>query len=665
MLAQAFEFISCNTEVENDNNTKITPSTTPTSENNTTFPNAVKELVSTYNYDAKEIILTWTAVDTDIDHYLVSCNVDGTVKFSDVEVINTSYTLADIGDGSGTYTFTVKAVNTSGNESSATITSITPAKAPFLKNVELNRNHIAYNDEDKTINVTVTGFSFHLISSQEDATVKVQITSSDGTSVYDTETATVDVSNNTAVATITAPTLSSATTKGTDFTVRVKLCGTIDSEHTETLNISDVATVTSISLSTNQISVNDVSDSSITTAAVIGTNLDVGGIITMQLYGSTGAIYGSAISVDTNDFSYKETGFIADIPVPATDDIYTVKVLFDGTAESTTASLQVYGVPKFSSFRIPKAGISKEDNTITATVIGRNFTAPNVTANSFNVSCDTNSITSSSVVTIKSDSKLAVTLTIPGTAGEYAITISNGTNSFEGTFTVKDYSDYEIGKIILADGSLVDSSLYTAIDTANPPVAVVAGFNDNGVVLGIGLHKSSSKSWAKNGSIGFNTNFYNIACSPSIYGWNYPGAADTATFTGDTDGSDNWEEICSVDPEGTADAATNYPAFNYANTYGTTYSDYLGGITDGWFMPSLAELCYVYRNFTTINTSFGIINDLDSRYADKSVNASCYWSSSQKTNDIDKAVNVSSDGYFNYYNWYKSSSYCVLVIHAF
>ena len=103
---------------------------------------------------------------------------------------------------------------------------------------------------------------------------------------------------------------------------------------------------------------------------------------------------------------------------------------------------------------------------------------------------------------------------------------------------------------------------------------------------------SGYKVWAPSGTTGYNTNFVGIVCTPSKAG---SGAASTATFTGDTDGSDNWDYICSVDPEGTTNPAANYPAFNYVLNYATTFS-LPEGYKDGWYMPSIAELAEIYKN---------------------------------------------------------------------
>ena len=281
-------------------------------------------------------------------------------------------------------------------------------------------------------------------------------------------------------------------------------------------------------------------------------------------------------------------------------------------------------MPNFTSFTIPNAYISKAGSTVTAIVKGANFKAPGVSKENFSVSCATAPITDHSAITIIDDATLNVTLTIPGTANDYMVTISYGSASKAGTFSVKGYT---VGKIVLADKTLVDKDDYSAIDPTNPPVGIICAINSYGVPRMIALHTSGSDLlWAKKGSAGYKTKFEGIICEPSTTG---SGAAQTATFTGDTDGSDNWEYIKSIDPAGAADAATNYPAFNWVNTYNETYKTKLNNKTFAWYMPSLAELCEVYKNRAVINESLTKIRGLDSNYADESLGTSWYWSSSQ------------------------------------
>ena len=131
--------------------------------------------------------------------------------------------------------------------------------------------------------------------------------------------------------------------------------------------------------------------------------------------------------------------------------------------------------------------------------------------------------------------------------------------------------------------------------------------------------------WAKYGTFGFETVFEEIVCSVNNCDDPFQINASTVTFTGDLDGSDNWDEICKVDPNGTQDAENNYPAFNFANNYGT---DVLVGTAyeTGWYLPSIAELCEVCKNKDVIQTSLTIANGFI--FDD---NGSSYWSSSQST----------------------------------
>lgn len=599
-----------------------------------TAPKSVVNFMALYDYGTEKITVTWDSSDTDIDYYFISYKVGEETKASDEKVREKTYTLEKIEAGAVVYTFTIKAVDKAGNVGTENSTSINSEAHALVSRIELDRYHIAYSDTNKTINVTVYGSNFDLID--DTSAFKVQLVYTSVVPIVYTFDATVDKTNNTATATVTVPTLSASqekeTDRGTDCTIRAKIGDDIDTEHTATLNISKAASLGSILLSKSQFSVTDASGQKTTTATVAGKNLDIAGTIALQLYDSAGNVYGDTVAVDTSNFEIHQSKFTAEIPIPTVNDIYTLKVLFDGAAQSRTTSLQVYENPAFTSFKIPNAGISKVDNQVTATVIGKNFTAPNITADSFTVSCAENpSITRTSSVTISDDNFLSVTVTIPKNTGEYKVTIASGDKSIDGTFSVKDYSSYDdkIGYIVLADKNLIDSATYTEIDKNNPPVAVVAGITDYGIPIGLGLHINSltqGLKWAKRDTTGYNTKFTGIICTPGTT------SASTATFTGDIDGSDNWDVIRAVDPQGSADAATNYPAFSWANTYGTTYSSYLGGVTEGWYMPSLAELCYVCRNLEKINATLKVIYGIDKSYATETLpDGLCfgYWSSSQ------------------------------------
>lgn len=265
------------------------------------------------------------------------------------------------------------------------------------------------------------------------------------------------------------------------------------------------------------------------------------------------------------------------IETPADSSFYAG----DTNSVSTDFTVTVKTVVAFdsASFSIPSVRINKKNRSVTASISGKNFKGSGVSENSFSVICPTDSsLGTNASVSVISDTELSLILQVPQNPADYTVRITSGSNYSEGVFSVKDYSDWKSGNIILADGSTVEPVNYTSIDASNPPVAVAIDgslyYNQNEERFGVGLKTTSGQDWAKNNTTGFTTSFTDIVCTPSSDG---NGAAVSATFEGDTDGSDNWNFICSTDSVGTGDPATNYPAFDWVNSYGTTYTNILSG----------------------------------------------------------------------------------------
>ena len=192
-------------------------------------------------------------------------------------------------------------------------------------------------------------------------------------------------------------------------------------------------------------------------------------------------------------------------------------------------------------------------------------------------------------------------------------------------------------------------------------VAVVCGVNSEEKLLGLGLKQSETKlQWASSSSSGYNARFTPIICTPSQTG---SGAAKTATFTGDLDGSDNWNKICEWYTNAASTAATNYPAFNWVSTYGVnnvSHTDY----KTGWYIPSIAELTEIYRNKAEINKAITKLNEGNNGIASSFKDDYSYWSSSQhgSTGAGAWALDFSS-GCLDY--GYKHFGYYVCCVRAF
>ena len=301
--------------------------------------------------------------------------------------------------------------------------------------------------------------------------------------------------------------------------------------------------------------------------------------------------------------------------------------LFNNFYEVTTT-------PSITSVEIETAG-EGSTGELEVVITGNNLKGHHITC----------SEASFSNVKYVSDSEVTATITCNGTVGTSYITVTCGSSTVTGTVKVLSsancFTSENIGDIVLSDGSFVTKENFNS--NTMTPIAVVVGTTKNGgQALAVGLHKSSSTlQWAPYATTGYSTNFTEIQ--------------GTGT-SGDMDGSDNWEYICSVDPTGTADTATNYPAFNFANTYGTT-AGLTGKYTDGWYIPSIKELCDIYKVKDTIS-------DVITTVGGSLALSTYYWSSSQDASSYYYAYQV----YFGYgggSTYDKSSNRYVLVMQAF
>lgn len=585
-----------------------------------TAPAQVANVMPSYSRNDTAITLSWTnPVDkdfagTEIVYGKTDSEETTTLTF---DKNTTSVTIENIADDDSEYTIAIKTKDDVGNLSEAKIFTVVAATGAKITSVNLDRTHLDSIMTNRNISVTISGSNFDLLSS-----LLVQVT--DGTKAETPVTATINKETNTATATVTAPVPASPTNNGTTYTVKVIIDSTTPAETTATFVVSKPADVTRITLAQTQIPVGTQES---VTATITGTNFDIRGVTKVILLDSNRDEYTDSTVTVPLESNTSNTEFTANIPLPTTEGIYTVAVFFDDVKDTNTTTLQVYGTPVISEVTIPVAGTSYAGNILPVTIKGKNFTAPGVTASGF-----TSTGAPLTNVTIISNTKATAEVVCPYVVGATNVTVSYGESSATTTLKVIEsvVSSYAVGDIILTDGTKVsvnEVETYSP-DNANKPIGVVAMISDiYGVSTPkvIGLQKSASGlKWAPSSTTGYGKKFTNIVCTPSKTG---SGAALTATFTGDTDGSDNWAEICDVDPEGTANAATNYPAFNFANTYGATAGLTGTGYENGWYVPSIAELCEVYKNKNVIQTSLTKANGFEIGTLD-------YWSSSQKASDV-------------------------------
>ncbi len=197
---------------------------------------------------------------------------------------------------------------------------------------------------------------------------------------------------------------------------------------------------------------------------------------------------------------------------------------------------------------------------------------------------------------------------------------------------------YAVGDIILNDGSKVNyetAKTFTGSDLnglRSKAIAVIFRADTaNKTALGVGLkHSTSGLAWCTSNANAYSTNITTIQCPAS-------GSAGNLTFTGDTDGSDNLEQIASfLTTAGSANDTTdasNYPAFYFAKNYKTTATNLTSAYENGWYLPTVAELFDIWKVKATVDGASGLC--LGSQFG-----TSVYWSSSQSASYDDYACEL-------------------------
>ena len=165
------------------------------------------------------------------------------------------------------------------------------------------------------------------------------------------------------------------------------------------------------------------------------------------------------------------------------------------------------------------------------------------------------------------------------------------------------FCDVRTGDFVLKNKTYVRKEYYSELtqDERNSIIGI-ALVPDSGVPVILGLKfPDTSLMWAVAGTTGGNSYFTDLATNVNK---SYINDHDYEyTITGDLDGSDNWDYICSIDSVGTQNSATSYPAFYFANMYAAVAGLMGSEFADSWYVPSINELYEVSKQFDALNES--------------------------------------------------------------
>lgn len=585
-----------------------------------TAPADVTELTAT-NKDAS-VLLTWTdATDKDIYGYEVTWKA--TVESRAAVMEANSMMVAPGLEGcfisnltNGTeYTFTVKTVDTSLNKSSGVAATITP-KA-IVAPVSLVPSTTEKTNQDVTVNVEIN---------PEIAEKVEQILYGSGI-----KTSLKNLSKD-----ITNEKSFSVEQNSSNTVATIYKDGTFDFYYIVIPNIDKTAPAkvenvkTTYSKETGKIT---LSWENPTDEDFVGTKI----------------VYGLKDSEETTTLTFDKdtTETVLENIKTDTEGTYTVEIFTrdDVGNESDVKTKEIpMTIPSITSLSIPVAGISYAGQMLPVTIKGENL-------DSGLLYLETTGATLQNITAISS-TKITAEIPCPSTVGTSEVTVTYGESSASANLKVVETERcFAVGDVLLTDGTRIKAENAQYAVPSGKAFAVIAyAPYGGGTGKAIGLQKSGNYLvWAKDGTTGYNTNFIDIQAD-------FNGtSSDGYTFTGDLDGSDNWDYICKIDPEGTLDAATNYPVFNFALSYGTT-----AGLTEtdyetGWYVPSVAEVYEVYKNKAVIQTSLDVAKGFTFK-------TFYYWSSSQPYWDSE-AHAVNFDGGVTT-SWSKINNFSVFVLQA-
>lgn len=204
--------------------------------------------------------------------------------------------------------------------------------------------------------------------------------------------------------------------------------------------------------------------------------------------------------------------------------------------------------------------------------------------------------------------------------------------------------DVKTGDYVLTNNTYVRKEYFSQLTPFEvSQICGVVCVMDSGepVILGLDFPETEVM-WAVPGTTGGNSYFTDIVTNVNKIDYEY-------TFTGDLDGSDNWEFISSIDLLGSQNAVTNYPSFYFANMYAAIAGLMGTDFADGWYVPSISEL---YEMSDSINVLAESLRNLDI-YLPKICDAVDneyyirFWSSSQ-SNALDYSAYILEGSYDNY-----------------
>lgn len=563
---------------------------------------------STYSEDTKTILVSWpNLIKEDYDYMLINYGkVDEEPTTLHPDKNTTSIEINNIEADNSEYLIELTVVDFAGNKSTRSNTVIT-YKNFAITDIKVDRLHLDSKMENRDIPITITGKNFSLIN---DLSLRISKNSGSYSDIIKTI---LDKENNIATATITVP-----MEEGKYFINTIK-----DGIESDTISFSVIVTepasASKVSFEEIDISLNQTNT---IRATVTGENFDIRGDTKIEIFNTSNKEVVNTIEIPLEN-NISDTQFEVDLPVPQEKGSYRVNVYInDIKYEEKDKFFRIYTTPEITDITIPIDVIGENSENFPLTVKGINLESPE-----FNI--DDIKIEGWSCVEpiIDRDDKITLNLVAPFSAGTLNVNVYY--KDFHETITLKIVEAekcYDLGDILLKDGTVIKAENISSLtESQKNQAAAVVGYAPYGGAKGffLGLYRSPSfLQWTTTETIEFPEIMASYDYMKQLFGLDF--------MEGDFDGSDNWDYICSIDPEGTENAEINYPIFYFAETYGE-----FSGLTNtpyekGWYIPSMKELEDLNNNILVLEPYLQAVGSPITSGKTE------YWSSSQNSTSPDK-----------------------------
>ena len=180
-------------------------------------------------------------------------------------------------------------------------------------------------------------------------------------------------------------------------------------------------------------------------------------------------------------------------------------------------------------------------------------------------------------------------------------------------------------EIMFNDGTSVayTSDLSLTEEQKSKAIAVIYK-TDGDKAYGVGLvQNTNGLAWCLNSAKGFGTKITDILCTVSRSGDDRNG--ENLSFTGDTDGSDNFAKIGeALGADNDTDDLSKYPAFGFAINYKDNADSHVAGTAyeTGWYLPTISEMYDIWKEKETVNAAIALCGG--TQFSNR-----WYWTSSQ------------------------------------